>query len=168
MPPWRLRDFHDDDLDQAIPFGTTVAGPVSRLRSFRSRGGVGRQVGAAGGVAVVGDELVGHGRGAVHGERLDLDDRSERRWRNRGIGSALLGELELRLRSLVCGGSAHCCRTTPRVRPRCAIPATPSATELAYFEKVDPVGASDAGLLADLGGQGDAARPVAGDGGMEG
>jgi transitional endoplasmic reticulum ATPase len=52
-------------------------------------------------VAVVGDELVGIAVAQFQGERawisiVELNSR----WRNRGIGSALLGELEARLRAL--------------------------------------------------------------------
>ena len=74
-------------------------------------------------------------------------------WRNRGIGSALLGELEVRLRNM---GVRRICALMPAdatgadALSNCGYV---ERTELSYFEKVDHVGAADAGLLANLGGQ---------------
>jgi GNAT superfamily N-acetyltransferase len=155
MPPWRLRDFHDDDLDQAIavwdqsrcegepqpvfPISEVVAAARSELPAV---------------VAVVGDELVGIAVAQFHGERAWIALVAlASRWRNRGIGSALLGQLELRLRSV----------GVRRIVALLPADATGTAalrnsgyherTDLTYFEKVDPVGTSDAGLLAELGAQ---------------
>lgn len=155
MPPWRLRDFHDDDLDQAISVWDqsrqpgeptpvfTISEVVSAARS-----------GQPAVVAVVGDELVGIAVAQAQGERgwisiLGLSSR----WRNRGIGSALLGDLEVRLRTL----------GVRRIGALLPAEATGTAalrnsgyrerTDLSFFEKLDHVGASDAGLLAELGGQ---------------
>ena len=70
MPPWRLRDFHDDDFDQAIsvldqrrqpaepPAVFAISEVVSAARS-----------GQPAVVAVVGDELVGVAVAHFQGER---------------------------------------------------------------------------------------------------
>ncbi|MGH3971508.1 MAG: ATP-binding protein [Mycobacterium sp.] len=155
MPPWRLRDFHEDDLDQAIsvwdqsrrpgepPPVFAISEVVSAARS-----------GQPAVVAVVGEEPVGIAVAQAQGERgwISIVGLSSR-WRNRGVGSALLGELELRLRTL----------GVRRIGALLPAEATGTAalrnsgyherTELTYFEKVDHVGAADAGLLAELGGQ---------------
>lgn len=155
MPPWRLRDFHDDDLDQAIsvwdqsresgepPPAFPVSEVVSAARS-----------GQPAVVAVVGDQLVGMAVAQVTGDRawismMALSDR----WRDRGIGSALLVELELRLRTL---GARRISGLLPREATGTAALRNSGYTErcdLSYFEKVDHVGASDTGLLTALGGQ---------------
>ena len=70
MPPWRLRDFHDDDLDQAIsvwdqsrePTEASPAFPVSEVVSA-ARGGQPAVV------AVVDDQLVGMAVAQISGER---------------------------------------------------------------------------------------------------
>lgn len=155
VPPWRLRDFHDDDLDQAIsvwdqsrcPGEASPVFPISEVVSAARSGQPAI-------VAVVGDELVGIAVAQFQAERAWVSMVGlSNRWRNRGIGSALLAELELRLRSL----------GVRRIGALLPAEATGTAalrnsgyherTELVYFEKVDPLGASDAGLLAELGGQ---------------
>ncbi len=60
MPLWRLRDFHDDDLDQAISVWDQSREPTEATPAFR----VSEVVSAARSgqpavVAVVGDQLVG-------------------------------------------------------------------------------------------------------------
>lgn len=155
MPPWRLRDFHDDDLDGAISIWDENRLPDEPAAAF----GVSEVVAAARCgqpcvVAAVGDVLVGVAVGQLNGDRawitmVALNDR----WRNRGIGSSLLAELELRL------------RTAGARRISALLPAKATGTTalrnsgyeeragLSYFEKVDRCGASDAGLLATLGAQ---------------
>jgi transitional endoplasmic reticulum ATPase len=155
MPPWRLRDLHDDDLDKAISVWDHSRRPGEPPPVFA----ISEMVSAARSgqpavVAVVGDELVGIAVAQVHGERawISIVGLSSR-WRSRGIGSALLGELELRLRNLGV-------RRIGALLPAEATGTTAlrnsgyhERTDLTFFEKVDPVGASDAGLLAELGGQ---------------
>jgi transitional endoplasmic reticulum ATPase len=155
MPPWRLRDFHDDDLDQAIcvwdqsrrPDESHPVFPVSEVVSAARSG-------QPAVVAVVGDQLVGTAIAQLQGERAWISMVAlSNRWRNRGIGSALLGELELRLRSL---GVRRISALLPRDATGTAALRNSGFTErgdLSYFEKLDHVGASDAGLLATLGGQ---------------
>jgi transitional endoplasmic reticulum ATPase len=155
MPPWRLRDFHADDLDQAIsvwdqsrrPDESHPVFPVSEVVSAAKSG-------QPAVVAVVGDQLVGMAVAQQHGERAWISMVAlSNRWRDRGIGSALLSDLEVRLRNL----------GVRRIGALLAEDATGTAAlrnsgyaergGLLYFEKLDHVGASDAGLLAALGGQ---------------
>jgi transitional endoplasmic reticulum ATPase len=155
MPPWRLRDFHDDDLDQAIsvwdtgrqPGESPPVFPISEVVSAARSG-------QPAVVAVVGDELVGIAVAQHHGERAWVSMVGlSNRWRNRGIGSALLAELELRLRSLGVrriGALLPPDATGTTALRNCGYQ---ERTQLLYFEKVDPLGAADAGLLAELGGQ---------------
>src|ERR1700682_3112773 len=74
-------------------------------------------------------------------------------WRNRGIGSALLSELQTRLRNL---GVRRVSALLPADATGTAALSNwgfSEAGDLRYLEKLDHVGASDAGLLAALGGQ---------------
>ncbi len=101
MPVWRLRDFQNDDLDQAIQIWdqSRIPGssePVFTLAEVMAAARAGQPAV----VATVGDELVGMAVAQVHGERAwILLVALGSRWRNRGIGSALLANLERRLRS---------------------------------------------------------------------
>jgi GNAT superfamily N-acetyltransferase len=155
MAPWRVRDFHEDDLDRVIyvwdesrdPSEPHPVFPISEVISAARSGQPAL-------VAVVGDEIVGVAASALHGERawISLVALSGH-WRNRGIGSALLGELEIRLRTM---GIRRISAVLPRDATGTAAMHNSGFTELAglsYFEKVDHVGAADAGLLASLGGQ---------------
>jgi len=155
MPPWRLRDFHDDDLDQAIsiwdqsrqPAEPPPAFPISEVVSAARSGQPAT-------VAVVGDELVGVAVAHFQGERAWISIIAlSNRWRNRGIGSALLTELEARLRAL--GVRRIGALLSPDATGTTALRNSGyhEHTELVFFEKVEHVGASDAGLLAELGAQ---------------
>jgi len=155
MSPWRLREFHDDDLDKAIsvwdqsrrPDEPHPVFPVSEVIAAA-------KAGQPAVVAVVGDQLVGMAVAQQHGERgwISMIALSNR-WRNRGIGSALLGDMEVRLRTL---GARRISALLPADATGTAALRNSGYTErsdLRYFEKVDHVGPSDAGLLATLGGQ---------------
>ena len=102
MPPWRLRDFHDDDLDQAICLwdqsrSLDETHPVFGVSEVISTARCGQPAV----VAVIGDDLVGMAAAQSQGERAWISVVAlSSLWRNRGIGSALLGELEIRLRSM--------------------------------------------------------------------
>lgn len=155
MPTWRLRDFRDDDLDGAIQIwdkdrradDSLPVFPVSEVMAAA-------RAGAPAVVAVVGDAVVGMAVAQEQGDRawvtlVALDGA----WRQRGIGSALIAELERRLRV----------RGVRRISALLAPGATGAAalensgysarSGLILHEKVEHLGASDAGLLAELGGR---------------
>ncbi|MEV6839338.1 GNAT family N-acetyltransferase [Streptomyces sp. NPDC051133] len=154
MPAWHLRDYHDDDLDQAIQIwdqsrraDADGVFPVSEVMAAA-------KAGQTAVVAVVGEELVGMAVAEAHGKRgWILLVALASRWRERGIGSALLAELERRLRAL---GVRHVSALLP------AGAAGTKALEnsgyrfrddLTYYEKVEPPGTADADVLAALGGR---------------
>ena len=155
MPVWRLRDFHGEDLDQAIAIWDQSRHPAEPPPIFP----ISEVISAARSeqpavVAVVGEELVGMAVAQLQGERawISMIALSER-WRNRGIGSALVAELESRLRKL---GA----RRLSALLPEDATGTTALKNSgysrrqgLTYYEKVEHVGPSDAGLLAELGGR---------------
>lgn len=155
MSVWRLRDFHDDDLEQAIAIADQShrsgephpAFPISEVI-------VAARSGLPAVVAVVGDELVGMAVARFQGDRAWIVLVAlASRWRNRGVGSALLGELELRLRSAGVRrfGALLPAKATGSAALRNS--GYQERSDLTYFEKVDLVGTSDAGLLAELGAQ---------------
>lgn len=155
MPPWRLRDYHDDDLDQVIaiwdkgrqPDEPPPVFPVSEVVSAARSG-------QPTVVAVVGDQLVGMATAHVQGERSWVSALAlSSRWRNRGIGSALLGELEMRLRTV--GVRRISALLPPDATGTAALRNSgyKERENLVYFEKVEHLGPSDAGLLAEFGGE---------------
>ena len=101
MPAWRLRDYHDEDLDQAIGVWDQSRGPGSAEPMFSvAEVMAAARAGEPAVVAEVGDEVVGMAVAQTQGERawiLLLAIAS--RWRDRGVGSALLADLERRLRT---------------------------------------------------------------------
>lgn len=153
MALWRIRDFRDDDLDQAVRVWeeslTTGEPPVFGLAEVLAalRGG------SPAVVALAGDELIGAAVSRVEGERAwVLRIALARTWRQRGLGSALLAELERRLHAahvhrisalLPAGetGSAAFRNSGYRVRH-----------SIEYFEKVGPLTAAELALLDTLGG----------------
>jgi transitional endoplasmic reticulum ATPase len=155
MPTWRLRDFHDDDLDRAIqvwdqdrqPDDAPAVFPVSEVMAAARTGGPAV-------VAVVGDDMVGMAVAQVQGERAWITLVAlAGMWRNRGIGSALIAELERRLR--VHGVRRIGALLAPGATGTTALENSGYRTRagLIYYEKVEHLGASDAGLLAELGGR---------------
>ncbi|SEG39270.1 Acetyltransferase (GNAT) domain-containing protein [Saccharopolyspora kobensis] len=152
MPAWRVRDFHDDDLDQAIRIwdqSRETGEPVFSAAEVVSIARAGHPAL----VAVVEREVVGMAAAKVEGERAWLALFAlDARWRNRGIGSALLAELEKKLRglgvhritSLVPEGAAGFrAMVNSGYRPR---------TDLTYFEKVEELDPADFDVLEHLGG----------------
>ncbi|MER5661056.1 ATP-binding protein [Streptomyces mirabilis] len=155
MPTWRLRDFRDDDLDRAIQIwdqdrqtdDSPPVFPVSEVMAVARAGGPAV-------VAVVGDDLVGMAVAQAQGERAWITLVAlAGNWRSRGIGSALLAELERRLRTqgirrigalLAPGATGTAALENSGYRAR---------DGLVFYEKVEHLGASDAGLLAELGGR---------------
>jgi GNAT superfamily N-acetyltransferase len=98
MAPWRIRDFHADDLDAAVRLWDDQAASseapafslsdlIAAVRSHEPAV-----------VAVVGEELAGTAVATVGGDRAWVMRISlAPAWRHRGIGSAMLRELERRL-----------------------------------------------------------------------
>lgn len=155
MPIWRLRDFHADDLDRAIRVWDesrqadepSPVFPVSEVMAAA-------RTGKPAVVALVGDELVGMAVAQPQGERAwVLLVALALHWRNRGIGSALLAELERRLRAVGV-------RRISALLPEAATGAKALENSgyqardgLAYYEKIEHLAAADAGILAALGGR---------------
>jgi transitional endoplasmic reticulum ATPase len=97
MVTWRVRDFHADDLDAAIrlwddPAASSEApafGLSDLIAAVRSH--------EPAVVAVVGEQVVGVAVAAVSGDRAWIMRISlAAAWRQRGIGSAMLGKLAVR------------------------------------------------------------------------
>jgi transitional endoplasmic reticulum ATPase len=155
MTPWRIRDFRDDDLDAAVrlwddPAAGTAA-PVFGVSDLISA----VRAGSPAVVAVTGTELVGTVVATLSGDRaLVLRITLAPGWRRQGIGSAMLTELERRL--VVAG--IH------RVSCLLADDTEMGATALEHagytmrsgmflYEKLEPVGPADVGILGQLGGR---------------
>jgi len=154
MAVWRVRDFHADDLDAAVRLwddpAASGAAPVFGLSDLiaavRSH-----QPAVA---AVVGDALVGTAVATVADDRAWVMRISlAPAWRHRGIGSGMLGELE---RRLVAAGT-H--------RIQCLLAGESDIGALAlehagytphrgmvFYERVEPLRPSSAGVLGQLGG----------------
>ncbi|WP_020500533.1 ATP-binding protein [Sciscionella marina] len=155
MPMWRLRDFHDHDLDQAIEVWDqsrfedepAPAFPLSEVMAAARSGHPAV-------VAVIEDELVGIAVARTQGERAwVLLIALAIRWRHHGIGSALLTELERKLRALGI-------RRISALLPPDAVGAAAlehcsyrSRTDLVYHERLDPQSPADTDVLAELGGR---------------
>ncbi|NMN94727.1 ATP-binding protein [Antrihabitans stalactiti] len=155
MSVWRLRDYHDDDLDQAIRIWDESREPGSLEPVFP----VAEVVAAARSgqpavVAEVGDEIVGMTVAQTQGDRAwVLLVALGSHWRQRGIGSALVAELERRLRSV----------GVRRISAIIADGATGSAAfensgylrrdGLVYYEMVDRLGPDQTNALTELGGR---------------
>lgn len=153
MPAWRVRDFHDDDLDQAIRIWDQSRAGGEPVFSAAEVVSIAR-AGHPALVAVVQQDVVGMAAAKVEGDRAWLALFAlDARWRNRGIGSALLAELEKKLRgvgvhriaSLVSEGAAGFrAMVNSGYRPR---------TDLTYFEKVEELDPADFDVLEHLGGR---------------
>src|SRR6202008_959374 len=120
MPLWRLRDFDDDDLDQAIQIWDQSRTPGSAEPVFAvAEVMAAARAGQPAVVAEVGDEVVGMAVARTDGERAGvLLVALASRWGNRGIGSARLG----------CGKSALSFRRAHPARRRWKTLATPVVT----------------------------------------
>ncbi|MHC8505153.1 GNAT family N-acetyltransferase [Pseudonocardia bannensis] len=153
MTMWRVREYHDDDLDQIVRIWeesqATGDRPVHGLAEVL---GTVRDGGLAV-VATVGDAVVGTAVTRIHGDRgwiVLLAIASD--WRDRGLGSAMLIETEKRLtdrgiRRLSAmlpdgetGGAAF---------KSCGY----EARELVYFERLVPLQPQDVSRLGELGGR---------------
>jgi GNAT superfamily N-acetyltransferase len=155
VPAWRLREFQDEDLDQAIAVWDqsrqadepAPVFPVSEVMAAA-------RAGQPAVVAVVGDQLVGLAVAQVQGERAwILLVAVAARWRNRGAGGDLLGDLERRLRAL---GVRRIGALLPEVVARTVTPEKSGyrlRDGLVYYDKVEHLGAGTASILAGLGGR---------------
>jgi transitional endoplasmic reticulum ATPase len=149
----RVRDFHEDDLDQVIRVWEESRSPERRpVYGLAEILGALRDEGVAV-VVTVGEVVVGAAAARVGGDRgwvmlLALADD----WRGRGLGSVMLTELEKRLMArgvhrlsaLLSEGQAglrafHNCGYEQR--------------DLTYFERVVPLQPQEVGLLEELGGR---------------
>jgi transitional endoplasmic reticulum ATPase len=155
MAMWRVRDFHADDLDAAVRLWddpaasgeAAVFGLSDLIAAARSH--------QPAVVAVVGEEIVGTAVATVSDDRAWVMRISlAPAWRHRGIGSAMLGELE---RRLVANG-VH--------RIQCLLAGDSDIGALAlehagyiahrgmvFYERVEPVHPGSAGVLGQLGGR---------------
>ncbi len=152
MPPWRLRDYHDEDLDQAIVVWDASRGGTEPVFSVAEVMAAAR-AGEPAVVAEVGDEVVGMAVAQTKGERAwILQVAIGSRWRHRGIGSALLAELERRLRSQ--GVRRICAVVPPGVTGTTALENSGYVRRdgLVYYELVEHLGPDQANLLDELGG----------------
>jgi transitional endoplasmic reticulum ATPase len=155
MVLWRVRDFHDDDLDAAIRlWGDPTAGgeaPVFGLSDLISAVRADEPAVAA----VVGDDLVGTAVATVNGGRAWIVRINlAAAWRNMGIGSAMLTELERRLVAL----GVHridCLLATGDEVGALALEHSgyQARPGMIFYEKLEPVGPEDVGILGMLGGQ---------------
>lgn len=155
MAMWRVRDFHDDDLDAVIRLWDDPAAgdsdPVFSLSEL---------VAAVRGsqpsvVAVVGDEIVGCAVAEVDKDRAWLLRLSlSPHWRHRGMGSALLKGLEERL--VPAGVRRISCLLSSGAEIGAAAlehQGYSSRSGVVFFEKLENVVSSAHGLLAQLGGR---------------
>jgi transitional endoplasmic reticulum ATPase len=155
MTPWRIRDFHDDDLDAAVRLwddpaagsAAPVFGVSDLIASVRAA--------APAVVAAVGDELVGTVVATISGARAQVMRISlAPGWRHRGIGSAMLTELERRL--VAAGAHRVGCLLAEEgelgaaALQHCGYTAR---TGMVLYEKLEPVGPADVGILGQLGGR---------------
>ena len=153
MPIPRLRDFHNDDLDQVVriweesrtPGQRAVHGLAEVLAAIREEGFAV--------VVVVGDVVVGAAATRVSGDRAWVVLMAlANDWRGKGLGSAMLTEIEKRLTgrgvhrlsALVAGGE-----TGEKAFRNCGY----EPRDLRYFERIVPLQPQEVGLLGELGGR---------------
>jgi GNAT superfamily N-acetyltransferase len=155
MTPWRVRDFHADDLDAVVrlwdnPAASSEAPAFSLsdlIAAVRSH--------EPAVVAVVGEELAGAAVATINGDRAWVMRISlAGAWRHRGIGSAMLGELE---RRLVAAG-VHRIQCLLGGESEIGVLALEHAGYAArrgmvLYERLEPVGPGSAGVLGQLGGR---------------
>lgn len=154
MPAWRLRDYHDEDLDQAIVVWDQSRGPGSAEPVFSvAEVMAAARAGQPAVVAEVGDEVVGMAVAQTQGERAwILLVALGSRWRHRGIGSALLADLERRLRS---AGVRRICAMMPAGATGAVALENSGYVRregLVYYEMLEHLGPDQANLLEELGG----------------
>jgi len=155
MAMWRVRDFHADDLDAAVRLWddpaasgeAAVFGLSDLIAAARSH--------QPAVVAVVGEELVGTAVATVSDDRAWVMRISlAPAWRNRGIGSAMLSELE---RRLVANGvhRIQCLLAGDTDIGALALEHSGYAAHrgMVLYERLEPVHPGSAGVLGQLGGR---------------
>src|SRR5262249_22942956 len=155
MTPWRIRDFHEDDLDAAVrlwddPAAGTAA-PVFGVSDLITA----VRAGAPTVVAAVGDDVVGVVIATVSGARaMVLRISLAPGWRPRGMGGGMLTELE---RRLVTAGPHRisCLRAGEGEMGAAALQHCGYTVHrgMSLYEKLEPVGPADVGILGQLGGR---------------
>jgi len=149
----RVREFHEDDLDQVVrvweesrsPDRPAVYGLPEVLGALRE--------GGTAVVVTVGEVVVGAAVARVFGDRgwvvlLALADD----WRGRGLGSAMLGELETRLMTR----GVHrlsALLVEGQTGTRAFRDSGYEIRDLTYFERVVPLQPQEVGRLDTLGGR---------------
>lgn len=155
MTLWRVRDFHEDDLDSSISMwdDPTSGGkhPVFGLSELITA----VREGGPAVVATVDDELVGTAVARVSGDRAwILRITLAPAWRRRGIGSSMLLELE---RRLVASGVHRVASLLPEDEELGAVALMNSGytmrRSVAMYEKLEPLAPADFGILERLGGR---------------
>ena len=149
----RVREFHEDDLDQVVrvweesrsPERPAVYGLSEVLGALRE--------GGTAVVMTVGEVVVGAAVARVFGDRgwivlLALADD----WRGRGLGSAMLTELETRL---IARGvhRLSALLVEGQTGTRAFRDTGYETRDLTYFERVVPLQPQEVGLLDELGGR---------------
>jgi MoxR-like ATPase/GNAT superfamily N-acetyltransferase len=148
-----LRDFHDDDLDQAVQLwdqSRATAEPVFAVAEVMAAARAGQPAV----VAEVADELVGMAVARTQGDRAwVLLIALGSRWRQRGIGSALLADLERRLRAT--GIRRISALMSDGATGTTAFENSGYARRdgLVYYELLEPLGPDQTSLLTELGGR---------------
>jgi GNAT superfamily N-acetyltransferase len=153
MKPWRLREFHPEDLDQLVEVWQESRNPgkpaVYSLSEVLSACTEQQAV-----VAIAGDRLIGAAAATIEEDRawvIMLAQAAD--WRDQGLGSALLAGLESRLMARgVLRISALVRSSESPVR---AFSNSKYGVEdgLLYFERVVPVQRQEIGPLSQLGGR---------------
>jgi transitional endoplasmic reticulum ATPase len=155
MTAWRVRDFHDDDLDAAIRlWDDPIASPAAPVFGLSDLIAAVRS-GAPAVVAAVGDDLIGTAVASVGGTRATLMRISlAKAWRDRGIGSAMLIELERRL--VVAGvGRIDCLLADASEVGAVALDHAgyTARKDMVFYEKLGASGPGVVGVLDKLGGR---------------
>jgi transitional endoplasmic reticulum ATPase len=155
MTAWLIRDFHDDDLDAAIRlWDDPVASPAAPVFGLSDLIAAVRS-GAPAVVAAVGDDMVGTAVASIGGARATLMRISlAKAWRDRGIGSAMLIELERRLVAVGVHRIDCLLADASEVGAVALDHAGYTARkDMVFYEKLEAVGPGDVGILDKLGGR---------------
>jgi MoxR-like ATPase/GNAT superfamily N-acetyltransferase len=155
MPIWRVRDFHDDDLDAAVRLWDDPASGDAEAVFLLSELIAAVRSNQPAVVATVDDEIVGCAVAEMDQDRAWILRISlSSNWRNRGIGSSLLTGLENRLLS----SGVHriaCLLSSDSVIGAAALEhqGYRARSGLVLYEKIETLAPTDVGILNQLGGR---------------